>query len=179
MELKRISTSENTLTSILKEEWIQITLLTILSISAPLLIRSPQLLVGSIVNFVLFFSAKRYGFKKSLPSILLPSLVAYSSNILFKGATPFLLYFIPVIVLGNSVYVLLGKYIKGGITSVVVSSVCKALLLYIFAFVFVNELGLPKIFLTSMGVMQLITAVIGGILGFFTTEVFRESKSLT
>jgi hypothetical protein len=162
MELKRISTSENTLTSILKEEWIQITLLTILSISAPLLIRSPQLLVGSIVNFVLFFSAKRYGFKKSLPSILLPSLVAYSSNILFKGATPFLLYFLPVIVLGNSIYVLLGKYIKGGFTSVFVGSVCKALLLYIFAVVFVNELGLPKIFLTSMGVMQLYTAIIGG-----------------
>jgi hypothetical protein len=34
-------------------------------------------------------------------------------------------------------------------------------------------------FLSSMGVMQLITAVIGGILGFVTTKVFRESKGLT
>jgi hypothetical protein len=35
------------------------------------------------------------------------------------------------------------------------------------------------VFLSSMGVMQFVTAVIGGILGFVTTEVFRESKGLT
>ncbi|KUK76106.1 MAG: Putative Fe-only hydrogenase, partial [candidate division WS6 bacterium 34_10] len=154
MELKGVTTSENTLTSILKNEWIQITLLTLLSISAPLLIKSPQLLVGSIVNFVLFFSAKRYGFKKSLPSILLPSLVAYSSNILFGGATYFLIFFVPIIFLGNSIYVLLSRYIKNRLLSVFVASVCKSLLLFVFAFVFVEELGLPQIFLSSMGVMQ-------------------------
>jgi hypothetical protein len=162
MELKRITKSENTFLSILNTEWLQITLLTVLSISAPLLIKSPQILVGSIVNFVLFFSAKRYGFKKTLPTIFLPSLFAYSSNVLFKGATPFLLYFIPVIFLGNSVYVLLSKYIKSSVGSVILASVCKSLLLYIFAFVLVNELGLPKLFLTSMGVMQLYTAIVGG-----------------
>jgi len=41
----------------------------------------------------------------------------------------------------------------------------KSLLLYIFAFVFVKELGLPQMFLVSMGVMQLFTALIGGITG--------------
>jgi hypothetical protein len=51
--------------------------------------------------------------------------------------------------------------------------------LYIFAVVFVNEVGLPEMFLSSMGIMQFITAVIGGILGFVATEIFRESKGLT
>jgi hypothetical protein len=49
-------------------------------------------------------------------------------------------------------------------------------LLYIFAFVFVNEVGLPNIFLSSMGIMQFITAVIGGILGYILICVFKDSK---
>jgi hypothetical protein len=171
MELKNISRRYTSLLSLLDEDRVQIFLFTLLSISAPLFIKSPQLLVGSIVNFVLFYSARRLGFKKTLPSIILPSLIAYSTNVLFKGATPFLLYFIPVIVLGNSIYVLLGRYIKSCLLSVLVSSVCKSLLLYIFAFVFVNELGLPSIFLTSMGVMQLVTGVVGGGLGYYINSL--------
>lgn len=162
MELKKITKYDNGLLSILKSEWFQITLLTVISISAPLLIKSPQILVGSIVNFVLFLSAQRFGFKKTLPSILFPSLIAYSSSILFKGATPFLLYFIPVIFLGNSIYVLLNKYIQNGIVSVIAGSICKSLLLYVFAIVLVNEVGLPSIFLVTMGIMQLFTAFLGG-----------------
>jgi hypothetical protein len=173
MILERVGKYNDKLLTVLSSEWLQITLLTVLSISAPLFLKSPQLLVGSIVNFVLFFSAKRFGFKKTLPSILLPSLIAYSSNVLFKGATYFLLFFIPIIFVGNSIYVLLSRYIKNSFLSVVVSSVCKSLLLYIFAFVFVNEVGLPELFLTNMGVMQLITGIIGGSFGVLIMELFN------
>lgn len=174
MLLERLEIYKDRVLTILNTEYFQITLLTLLSISAPLFIKSPQILVGSIVNFVLFFSAKRYGFKKTVPSILLPSLIAYSSSILFKGATPFLLYFIPVIFLGNSVYVLLSKYVKSSVLSVFLASVCKSLFLFIFAFLFVNELGLPQLFLTSMGVMQLFTAMVGGALGYLTFNLFKQ-----
>ena len=151
--------------SIINTETFQITILTVIAIFAPLFLKSPQILVGSIVNFVLFFSANRFGFKKTLPSILLPSLIAYSSNILFKGATPFILYFIPIIFLGNSIYVLLNTYIDNKFLSVFLSSLSKSLLLYVSAVVLVNEIGLPSIFLTSMGVMQLFTGLIGGYIG--------------
>ena len=151
--------------SIINTEASRITILTVIAISAPLFIKSPQILVGSIVNFVLFFSANRFGFKKTLPSILLPSLIAYSSNILFKGATPFILYFIPIIFLSNSIYVLLNRYIDNKFLSVFLSSISKSLLLYVSAVVLVNEIGLPSIFLTSMGVMQLFTGLIGGYIG--------------
>jgi hypothetical protein len=116
------------------------------------------------------------GFKKTLPSILLPSLIAYSSNILFKGATYFLIFFVPIIFVGNSVYVLLNQYIKNSFLSILISSVCKSILLYIFAFVFVKEVGLPSMFLSSMGITQLITAIIGGILGYISIYVFKDSK---
>jgi hypothetical protein len=176
MELQKVTKLDNRLIETLKKEWLQITFFTLLSISAPLIIKSPQILVGSIVNFSLFLSSKRLGFKKTLPSILLPSLIAYSSNILFEGATHFLIFFVPVIFIGNSIYVLLNQYIKNSFFSILFSSVCKSVLLYIFAFVFVNEVGLPNMFLSSMGVMQLITAVIGGILGYISMYVFKESK---
>ena len=165
VELKKINSYVKDFYLLLNTEWFQIVLLTSLSISAPLFIKSPQLLVGSIVNFVLFFSANRFGFKKTLPSILLPSLMAYSSNVLFKGATPFILYFIPIIFLGNSIYVLLNTYIDNKFLSVFLSSISKSLLLYVSAVVLVNEIGLPSIFLTSMGVMQLFTGLIGGYIG--------------
>lgn len=170
MQLRGITKTENSLLPILNKEWFQITLLILLAISAPLLIKSPQLLVGSIVNFVLFYSANRFGFKKSLPSILLPSLVAYSSNILFGGATYFLIFFVPIIFIGNSIFVLLVRYVKHPIFSIFLGSVCKALLLYIFAFVFVREFGLPQLFLNSMGIMQLVTGVVGGGVGLFLSR---------
>lgn len=170
MELKKLSKYDSGLASMLNTEWFQVTLLTVISICAPLLIKSPQILVGTIVNFVLFFSAKRFGFKKTLPSILLPSLIAYSSNILFNGATVFLIYFVPIIFVGNSIYVLLSQYLKSSIFSVILASISKSLLLYIFAFIFVKEFGLPQMFLVSMGVMQLFTALLGGVTGYFVSK---------
>jgi hypothetical protein len=175
MKLERVGRYDSRLLTFLNKEWFQIVLLSLLSISAPLFLKSPQILVGSIVNFILFFSARKFGFKRTLPSILLPSLIAYSSNILFKGATHFLFFFIPIIFLGNSVYVLLNRYIKNSFLSVILSSVCKSLLLYIFAFVFVKEVGLPELFLTNMGIMQLVTGVIGGSLGVLVFTIFNLS----
>lgn len=165
--LKGIRIYDSKLVNIFKKEWVQITLLTLLSISAPLLLKSPQLLVGTIVNLTLAFSVLRLGFKKTLPSVLLPSVVAFGGNILFGGATFFLVYFLPVIFIGNAVYILLIKNLKLGIYNVFVSSVCKTLLLFLFAYIFVNHFNLPKLFLSSMGYMQLVTAMVGGYCGCF------------
>jgi hypothetical protein len=71
--------------------------------------------------------------------------------------------------------VLLNRYIKNSFLSVILSSVCKSLLLYIFAFVFVKEVGLPELFLTNMGIMQLVTGVIGGSLGVLVFTIFNLS----
>lgn len=151
----------------LRKENVEITLLTLTAILTPLIIGSPQILVGSIVNMTLYILAKKFSFKDSLPSIILPSLVVYTSNILFNGATHFLFYFIPIILIGNSVYVILNKYIRNGFIGAVLSSACKSLLLYIFAYVLVKELDLPRILLDSMGVVQLVTGLLGGFLGNF------------
>jgi hypothetical protein len=46
--------------------------------------------------------------------------------------------------------------------------------LYIFAYIFVKEVGLPQIFITNMGIMQLITGIIGGILGLLFINFNKE-----
>jgi hypothetical protein len=68
------------------------------------------------------------------------------------------------------VYVLLGRYINNGLLSILAGSFCKSLLLFVFAFLFVNELGLPRMFLTTMGVMQLYTGLIGGVIAHILTS---------
>ncbi|MCD4756455.1 hypothetical protein K8R20_02475 [bacterium] len=169
--LQAIDIQSNRLVNILRKEWVQITLLTSLSIFAPMVLKSPQLLVGSVVNLVLTYSVLKLGFKKTLPSVLLPSLVAFSSSVLFGGATYFLIYFFPVIFIGNAIYILLIENLRAGFLSIVVGSVCKALLLFLFAYIFVNHFNLPRIFLSSMGYMQLVTAMIGGYVGYGISKV--------
>ena len=169
--LKEVEIKRSKVVNIFKKEWFQITLLTLLSISAPLIIKSPQILVGSIVNFTLTFSVLRLGFKKTLPSVIFPSLFAYGSNILFGGATFFLIYFLPIIFVGNAVYILLIKSLKLNIFNILISSFCKSIILFLFAYIFVNHFNFPSMFLSSMGYMQLITAVIGGYIGFFLNKV--------
>ena len=73
----------------------------LLSVLIPLLIGKPQLLVGSIVNFLITYSTLRYKVVKTVPILLLPSITATATGILFNGATHFLLYVMPFIMVSN------------------------------------------------------------------------------
>ena len=66
-------------------DWEKITLYSMYSLSVlvPLIIGKPQLLVGSIVNFLIVYSTLRYGIKKTVPILILPSLTAIGSGLLF------------------------------------------------------------------------------------------------
>jgi len=72
-----------------------------LSILIPLIISKPQLLVGSMINFLIVYSSLKYGIKRTLPILILPSITAYLTGLLFSGATHFLLYITPFIILSN------------------------------------------------------------------------------
>jgi len=48
-----------------------------LSILIPLIIGKPQLLVGSAVNFLITYSTLKFGIKKIIPILILPSITAY------------------------------------------------------------------------------------------------------
>ena len=144
-----------------------ITLYTLYTLSflIPLLISKPQLLVGSAINLLITYSTLKYGFKKTLPILLTPSLVATGTGLLFGGATLFLVYLMPFIMISN---ILLSYSIskKKNILGILIGIFLKVIFLYTATYILVQTIGLPSIFLTSMGLMQIYTALIGGSIGF-------------
>lgn len=132
-----------------------------LAFCVPLLFNGSQIVTGIIINTLLFISASKLSKRTSPIIAVIPSLGAISHGVLFGAFTIYLVYFLPFIWLGN----MLLMYIAGSKqrTAMFIAAIAKSVFLYSFAYVFVSFHIVPKIFLTAMGIMQLITALIGGI----------------
>ncbi len=152
------------LKQILLSEKLQLSVIYLLAFTLPFLIKQPQLLIGSIINFALIYSISKYGLKKIIPVLFLPSFASFLNGVLFGTLTPYLLYLIPFIILSNLIFVLTFKYIKTKYLNVTVAALVKACFLFSTAYILFNTIHIPEIFLTTMGLIQLYTAIIGGIL---------------
>lgn len=150
-------------TEILTNKYFQLTLLYIIAFTIPFLLKGPQLLVGSSINFLLILSISQFKFKEILPALFLPSISSFIYGTLFGGATNFLLYLIPIIVIANGIYVYTYKNFKYNHLNIIVASILKASFLFICVYILFKLSILPQIFLTTMGIIQLTTALIGGI----------------
>ncbi|MBW2992117.1 hypothetical protein KY345_02775 [Candidatus Woesearchaeota archaeon] len=134
----------------------------------PLLMGHPQIVVGIVVNAMLITSALNLKGYKLWPVILLPSLGVLSRGIIFGPFTIFLVYMIPFIWIGNAILVYAFKIMKlhmkiNYIFTLVAGAGLKTGFLFLSAFVLFKLGIIPVIFLTSMGLMQLWTALGGGI----------------
>ena len=152
--------------SFLGNRYLQISLFYALAFSIPFILRGPQLLVGTLVNFLFIIAISQYKFKEIWPALLLPSFATYSYGLLFGGATNFLLYLIPIISIGNAIYILVFKNIDIKYLNILIAAGSKTLFLFGCTYVLVKMFGLPELFLTAMGITQFITASIGGFLAF-------------
>ena len=130
-----------------------------------------QLIIGIAVNFLLASSALNLGLKRTLPIILLPSLGALASGIVFGPFTIFLVYLVPFIWVGNAVYAwIISSFAQktGYLALISGASLAKALA------IFVPTLGLfyfglvPEVLLIPMGILQFATALVGGTLAGIT-----------
>jgi hypothetical protein len=166
------------------EENIHTVLLSAIGFFLPFVLGHPQILVGIIVNAMLIVGATYLKGHKMLPLILLPSLGVLSAGVLFGTYTIFLLYLVPFIWLGNAVYVYVYKYVsfrkngwKGNILGVGVASILKVGLLFGATFLLVQLSVIPAVFLTATGLLQVVTALIGGTLAIGIVNArdkFRE-----
>jgi len=148
---------------ILTNKYLQIALLCILSFSIPFFLKGPQLLVGSSINFLLILSISQFKFKEILPVLFIPSISSYFYGVLFGGATNFLVYLIPIIAIANGIYVYTYKNLKYNNWNILLASFFKASFLFLCVYILFRLSILPQIFLTTMGIIQLATALIGGI----------------
>lgn len=139
----------------------------------PFLISGPQLLVGSLVNCFLILSIKFVDKKNYSIIAVLPSIAAVLNGLVFGKFTPFLIFFLPFIWLGNFLLIKSIVYLKNKLPlsfSVVLGVILKTIILYISALIYLKFNLVPSIFLTAMGVFQLITGFIGGLT---TLIIFR------
>ena len=133
----------------------------------PFLISGPQLLTGTLVNCLLILGIKFVDKKNYLIISILPSIAAVLNGLVFGKFTIFLVYFLPFIWLGNFVLIKSIIYLKEKLPlslSMVLSVFFKTIILYFTALVFLKFNFVPKIFLTAMGMFQLATGLLGGII---------------
>ena len=161
--------------NILTNSYFHLSLLYILSFLIPFLLKGPQLLTGTLINFLLIIGISQFKLKQILPILLIPSLSAYLSHTLFGTVTIYLLYLIPFIAISNLLYVLFYSNIKNKIYAILISSLFKSAFLLTCTLTLLNLISLPNIFLTTMGIIQLYTAILGSILATLTIKISSDS----
>lgn len=166
--------------SVSKDEIVSLDIfLPLLAFLIPILISGPQIITGTLVNCLLFLSATQSSKKITSMTIVLPSIGALTHGVLFGQFTPFLFYFLPFIWLGN--YLLILGFAKtynkfSSPTAIVTSSVLKFLVIYFSALLYFNFQIVPKLFLSSMGLIQLLTAIFGGTVALSISKLIKHSR---
>ena len=143
--------------------------LSFLTFVVPFLIGGPQVLVGTIVNAALFASAVLLPKKLFLPLLFFPSLAVLSRGLIFGPFTWYLVYFIPFIWAGNLGLALLFQKTRshfGFIGGVLTASLFKQGILILGAYIYFQLHLVPELFLKTMGIYQLITALAGGVMAY-------------
>lgn len=148
----------------------------VLAFAVPLLISGPQLLTGSLVNSLLFLSAVNLPRKNLGLIAIAPSIGALLNGLIFGRYTPFLVYFLPFIWISN--LILMRTYLslnnRHFVLKIAFPAILKALFLFLVAFIFFKAGIVPKIFLTAMGVVQLLTAIVGGLLFLLASKFVKK-----
>lgn len=152
-------------------ENIEMVVYSVICFFIPLLMGHPQIVVGVVVNAALVVAALNLKGYKLLPVILLPSLGVLSRGIIFGPFSVFLVYMIPFIWIGNSILVFSFKHFKLGKKynywhTLAIGALLKSGFLFLSAFALYKLGVLPVIFLTAMGVIQVLTAAAGGIAAY-------------
>lgn len=153
----------------LRHENVEMIAYSIICFFLPFLIGHPQQIVGVLVNTMLILSAMNLKGYRLLPVIIAPTLGVFARGMIFGPFTIFLAYMIPFIWVGNFILVYafqklkVQKKINYWIT-LAVGALAKTAFLFTIAYLLVNVGVIPVLFLTTMGLFQLYTAVAGGII---------------
>ncbi len=86
--------------------------LPIVAFAIPFFVSGPQWLTGTAVNCLLILAAARLPQRFVWPVIILPSLGALAHGALFGPFTPFLLFFVPFIWIGNWLFTAHFQYLR-------------------------------------------------------------------
>ena len=145
----------------------------------PFLISGPQLLTGTLVNCLLILGVKFVYKKNHLFLAVLPSVAAVLNGLIFGKFTIFLVYFLPFIWLSNFILIRSITYLKEKLSlsfSITLSVILKTIVLFVTALIYFKFSFVPEIFLTAMGVFQLITGIIGGLVFILIDKIIKNEN---
>ena len=160
--------------SILTNRHLHLYSLYFLSFLIPFLLKGPQLLTGTLVNFLLIVGISQFKLKEIFPILLIPSLTAYLGQALLGNFTSHLLYLIPFISLSNLIFVVTYKNLRNPLYNLFLPALLKSLLLFTITYILVRTISLPNIFLTTMGLIQFTTAILGTLLAMMTIKASSD-----
>jgi hypothetical protein len=161
------------------QENIELLIYSALAFFVPFVIGHPQLVVGILVNTSIVLAALNLKNYKLLPVIMLPSIAVLSRGLIFGPFTVFLIYMIPFIWIGNFILLAAFRELKlkrnvNSVATLIIGSVAKAFFLFTCALILVGTGVLPNIFLTTMGLFQLYTALAGGAIALGIQEAKKR-----
>lgn len=163
---------------IIENIYFQLPSLYLITFFIPFLIQGPQLLTGTLINFLLILSISQFKLVSIIPLFFLPSLSVYIHGLLFAGATNFFTLLIPAIALGNALYVFsfknLGKIIVSSSVRVIIAAIIKSATIFLVTLLLVRLSGLPEALLNPMGIIQFVTASIGGLIAVATLTATKN-----
>jgi hypothetical protein len=138
---------------------------------APFFLGHPQLVVGIVVNAALILGARDLNNQRLLPLIFMPSLGVLSRGVIFGPLTPFLIYMLPFIWIGNALMVFLFRKFRDKAAALAVSATVKTAFIALSALILISLSLIPAALLFSMSVLQITTAVAGGILALSISKL--------
>ena len=143
----------------------------------PFLFPAPQLLTGTIVNAILILGALLLKGNKPYYLVFLPALATFANGLLFGPFSFFLLFMLPFIWMGNAllVYVFRALYVSkktGYLLTLTLASGAKSLFLFLCASALLYLSIIPALIANAMGLLQLITALLGGVLAYAALKFY-------
>jgi hypothetical protein len=147
-------------------QFVEMFALSALGFLIPFAFGHPQLLVGILVNAFIIRAASTLPINKALPIVFTPTIGVLARGLLFGPFTVYILLLTPFIWAGN--YLLLWAFTqkRNFPLTLGAASIAKAGLLYGSAFILYTAGLIPAIMLPAMGILQLTTALAGGILAY-------------
>ncbi|MBN1792697.1 hypothetical protein JW826_03365 [Candidatus Woesearchaeota archaeon] len=148
------------------EEYVHLVIYGLLAFFTPFMLGHPQMVVGTVVNAYLILGATYLKGHKLLPLIILPTFGVVARGMLFGPFTIFVIYMIPFIWAGNAILTYSYRWLRHAkmnyALSVAIGATFKTAFLFGAAYALVKFSIVPALFLTTMGLFQLYTALAGG-----------------
>ncbi len=145
-----------------------------------------QFVVGAIVNTAIIVAALNVkGWKNIVGLVTLPSISALTSGLVLNISSIFTVYMIPAIWIGNFAIIYALKYLYVNrkvnyVVSVSIGILAKVAIIFVGFNILTMLVSMPApvqtVLSTAMGVNQLITALIGSVIGYITVQLFYNNK---